>query len=265
MSQRHLSPNVSVPRLPVAVALAFFLFAGVPAAFSVSAKPDAKAKSTAVTSPPAKPGVATALRANAKNLDGKPVATFVGALDVSGQFDATAPYAAITIFTVDANGAAGGEILLLVPPAELEKTVRAIEPVKAARGTAFGSKLQIRRVDATLRIVGGEPVLVKGGDVAKLARIGKPSALRAKQQAAAAAGNKYPEKDFIVSQTGRSGRVETQAMLDRLLRAINATRKAEEPKATLYTMETLRREIRNGVEFRVADETTGTTWHLVWK
>lgn len=263
MKQRHDLFHVYSPRFAAAALVLSLLMA--PFAFSASEKADAKSKPAAAASPAAKLGVATAFRANARNLDGKPVATRVGALDAGGQFDAAAPFAAITIFTVDANGAEGGEILLLVPPAELEKTVKAIEPVKAARGTAFGAKLQIRRLDATLRIVAGEPVLVKGGDTALLAKIGKPSVLRAKQSALAAAGAKYPEKDFIVSQMGRSGRVETQATLDRLLRIINAARKAEEPKAAPYTRETLRREIRDGAEFRVADESTKTTWHLVWK
>jgi hypothetical protein len=163
-------------------------FACAQTAFAQTRKPTptAPAKTTAPT-PPAKPDVARNWLANAKRLDGRPAATFVSEVGDAGVFTSDVAYAVVPITTATQGDAAGGEILLLLPPAEVQKTVTALLPVAAAKKSNFGAKRTLRRLDGTLRIVGGELVLVKGGDVAELKKFGKPSAVLAAQLKAAAA------------------------------------------------------------------------------
>lgn len=215
---------------------------------------------------PVKPGTAKIWLAAPKRFDGLPAATFVAAVESAGLIDEAAPYAVLRITTVEQGGKTGGDILYLLPPSDAKKAPVELQPPPPAKGTVFGAKANYKRLDATLRIVGGELVLVKDGDPAALAKLGKPSALLAAQaKAAGIKVSKYPKKDFIASKIGSSGRIEKQEILDRFLPVLNAARKAEDAKLKRLSTYDLKALLRNGDEFIFDDDKAQTTWRIVWK
>ncbi|MDR3229318.1 MAG: hypothetical protein LBT53_07920 [Puniceicoccales bacterium] len=200
--------------------------------------------------------------ANPKRYNGQPVATYIADAKSGGSVPDDAPYAVIRVVTADRQGKTSGRLYLLLPPAEVEATVKALEPRQSSRKTTFGSRFTLQRLDAEFRIVGGENVLVKGGDRSALAKFGKPSvAYHAQQKAAGIPTGKYPQKDFALSQIGKTGRDETQALFNRLLASLNARRKADSQRP--LSASDLKREVRNGTEITVDDDTAKTTWAFV--
>ncbi|MDR2512985.1 MAG: hypothetical protein LBD01_04230 [Puniceicoccales bacterium] len=217
------------------------------------------------------PTVARTWLAKPANFDKQVVATYVAGVDESGLFASDAPFAVLRVMTAEREGLEGGVIFLLVPPASAEATVRGLEPPEPGAGkkTNFGSKITLRRLDATLHILNGEPVLVKDGSAKALvafAKRGKPSAVFAKQLKAAGLEPvaKYFQKDFVVSQPGRSGTPEA-GVPERFLLMLNARRQRETPAQKALSAQALRAEIRNGAEYIFDDDATKTTWRLVWK
>ena len=219
----------------------------------------------------AAPTVARTWLVQPAKFDKQAVATHVASMDESGLFASDAPFAVLRLMTAERDGRDGGVIFLLVPPASAEATVRGLEPPEsgAVKRTNFGSKITLKRLDATLHIVGGEPVLVKDGNpkaLAAFSKLGKPSAVFANQWKAAGMKPpaKYFQKDLIISQPSRSG-VPEVGVLERFLPVLNARRKRETPAGKALTAQALRAEIRNGTEFIFDDDVMQTTWRLVWK
>ncbi|MDR2863280.1 MAG: hypothetical protein LBV54_05340 [Puniceicoccales bacterium] len=131
---------------------------------------------------PARPDVASTWLKAVKKFDGKAVATFVSDVNPVGLFAADAPCVVVRITTATQGDKAGGTILLLLPVAEVEKTIQELTPGVAARKTNFGAKRVLRRLDATFRVINGEAVLEKGCAPEALAKLaGKPSEILAAQ------------------------------------------------------------------------------------
>ncbi len=213
------------------------------------------------------PSVAKTWTADAKTYDGKTVETYVASMGNAGRFSMEAPYAVVPIATATADSAAGGEILLLLPPREVAGIMTGLKP-QVSGGSSFGNKVKLQKLSATFRLVNGEAVLVKGGDAGQLGKIGKPSELLAKQLAVAGERlpqTKYPSKVFEAAEVGNSGRAETKVLFAQLREALNAQQKKEDPKTRPYSESTLRRALRDGAVFQIDDDASKTTWTLVWK
>ena len=206
--------------------------------------------------------------ADAKTYELKTLETHVAGMGNSGRFIMDAPYAVVPVATATAEGVAGGEILLLLPPKDVASAMAALKP-QLSGGSSFGKKVKLQTLSATFRVVGDEAVLVKGGPAGELEKIGKPSELLARQLEAAGEtahpGTKYPAKVFEAAEVGKSGRAETKALFTQLREALNAQQKKENPKERPYSESTLRRALREGAVFQIDDDAGKTTWTLVWE
>jgi hypothetical protein len=234
--------------------------------------------------PAAKLETASVWLASPKRVEGKSVATLVLAVEDAGAFADDAAFAVVRVITGDATGRDGGDILALLPPAKAKAFVASLAPETKPDGgrrggnTLFGSRAgrtTYKRLDAVFRTVGGEPVLIAGGGdaaaaapatatLAALKKFGKPSAVLAEQlRAGGLPVTKYRAREFSVSQTGRSGRVETRAVLERFLKQRNTAERARDPKAKIWARSDLERALRDGGEFVFDDDAARTTWRIV--
>jgi len=246
--------------LPTAFTAAFV----VSVAFFVPAAPDVAG--APAPKPPAAE-VANTWFASPSRYNGKAVATHILEIEPAGTFPADAPCAVVRCVTGNAAGREGGDILVLVPPAKARVFADIHAPSAAGTGkrTLFGSqvKTDYKRLDATARLVAGEIVLLWGGVAPPAAGAEAPALTLMRQlREAGLPATRYRQREFRASLAGRSGRIETQAVLDRFLRQRNAKAAAE--KQLSWNRDDLRRELRKGARFDFDDPVARASWRIAW-
>ncbi len=158
----------------------------------------------------------------AKDYAGKSVTTFVIEIGSTGTVMSDAPAAVVPVQTGNKNQDEGGEILVLVPAEDFEKFVKKFRPTSGKEDSAFGGRIEYKKLTAEFSTVGGVPVLLFNVKADALKDFSPEEALEKQLGAegdSAPVPEGYERKVFHVSKIGK--KPYTKAEFTRLVGLYN--------------------------------------------
>lgn len=133
-----------------------FLAALVPVAvFAAPKKKGGKSGDSDVT-------CAEVWKKKAKDFSGKTVKTVVLSIEDTGTVMSDAPAAVVPVETGDAQNNSGGKILVVVAVKDFSAFVQNFQPKTGKESSAFGGKIEYKKLSAVFAEVGGESALLYG-------------------------------------------------------------------------------------------------------
>lgn len=228
---------------------------------------------SAANRPAAKKGdplAADTWRATPTQFEGKAVKT--NSLEVSepGLVSGDAPVAAVKILTGNDKDEVGGEIIVLMPPAQFTEFVANFSQRQlGAKRSGFGALSMAKTVAGTYLTIKGEGALLYGLDAKEAKGLSKPSELFAAQLQLAKSGVTatkpgWTVKEFNVAKVGATGAPETAREWERLQGLLAAqTMAAKQPR---WKSKELTDALKAGTpRLTVDDPTAKVEWTLLWK
>ena len=95
-----------------------------------------------------------------KDFSGKAVSTFILEIGETGTVMSDAPAAVIPVETGDKNKRSGGKIYVLVPVEAFDTFMQRFSPDSEGADSAFGGRVEFKKLSAIFSVVGGEYVLL---------------------------------------------------------------------------------------------------------